>query len=123
MQTHVEAHLVLNINTSVSEFAMSTFPPSASQRSLLVRVWPVQHGSRGPRPSCCAVKNGVREGELVLIETRELKQYDTARECHLFPVLLLWIWMSAVLIGFIFDLSLIFVVVIIQHLFGILTSG
>lgn len=47
------------------------------------------------------------EGGPVLVEIQKLQQCDTVRGCPLFPVLLR-IWILAVPIRFLFDLSLIF---------------
>lgn len=94
MQIRIEAHLILNINTSVSAFAMTVFPPSTSCHSLLVfasgqrrmRVWD-QNWVAAP------LKSVSDEGGSILVEIQKLQQCDTVRECPLFPVLLLRIWM------------------------------
>lgn len=114
MQIRIEAHLILNINTSVSAFAMTVFPPSTSCHSLLVfasgqrrmRVWD-QNWVAAP------LKSVSDEGGSILVEIQKLQQCDTVRECPLFPVLLLRIWMLAVPIRFIFDVSLNFFILFI----------
>lgn len=107
MQIRIEAHPILNINTSVSAFAMTVFPPSTSCHSLLVfasgqrrmRVWD-QNWVAAP------LKSVSDEGGSILVEIQKLQQCDTVRECPLFPVLLLRIWMLAVPIRFMVDVSL-----------------
>lgn len=60
MQIHVEAHLILNINTSVSEFAMKMFPPLTSCFShLLFSSGQCRMESLGPKLSCCFIKKYV----------------------------------------------------------------
>lgn len=75
MQIHIEARLILNINTSVSEFAMKTFPPGTTSCHSLppfasgqcsMGVWDQRW--------VAALLNAVSdEGESVLVEIQELK--------------------------------------------------
>lgn len=94
MQIRIEAHLILDINTSVSEFAIgnvsSTNEENVSSFSSVARSRSVRKEGLGPEPRCRAVPSDVVSGEgvLVPVEIQTLKSCDTVRECPLFPVLL-----------------------------------
>lgn len=108
MQIHVEAHLVLKRNTSVSEFAMKTFPPSTPRPSLPLFA-----------PAQCRAGVGGQDqaaGPLPMVSVKvhwswlRFKNRNNVAQLEnvFYSVLLPWIWMSTVLIGLVFDLSLIF---------------
>lgn len=102
MQIHIEAHLILNINSSVSEFAGKTSPPSPSCHSLLLSL-SAKCGRSVWDHNCVAapLKSVSDEGGSVLVEIRKLKQCNSVRDCPLSPVLL-WVWVLTILIRFMF---------------------
>lgn len=71
MQIHIEAHLILNINTSVSEFAMKMFPPRTSCHSLLVSA----EGESGTKTEllCRQTRCPMKVTISVLVEIQTLK--------------------------------------------------
>lgn len=101
MQIHIEAHLIQFLSSPWIYF-LHWHPAAFFCCSLLVsaewRVWD-QYWVVAP------LKSVSDEGRSVLVEIQRLRQYDTARECCLFPVLLLWTFMLAVPIRSVFDLS------------------
>lgn len=61
MQIRIEAHLILDINTPVSEFAIGKVS-STNIRSFssVARSRSVRKEGLGPEPRCRAVRRGVR---------------------------------------------------------------
>lgn len=135
MQIHTEAHLVWNINTSISEFAMKTVPPSTSYLSgFLFSCGQHRMESLGLNwLHSCAIKHHVWRR---WISSGWDPKSNTAGECHLAPSSL-WeagcqLFQSDSLFYlslFLFIYYLLFIYLFIyfcqkcQHLFGILTRG
>lgn len=77
MQIHIEAHLIQDINTSVSEFVMKMFPPLTSRHDLLLSSCGQRRmESLGPKLSCRAVSKMSDEGGSVLVGIEKLTQLE-----------------------------------------------